>query len=137
MTKQEYYNLLVKSARDSTFPGFDVDKHQCRYRFGNHRCAVGIIIPDEDYDPLYDNRPGGSLCIHELPSELKLRILPEEMTLEQLSEVQTKHDAFACTGWDSCSFIKGINTLYFFQDITQENPYAITTSTQAPDTVGA
>jgi hypothetical protein len=52
---QEYYDQLMAACDDGTFPSYAPDEgnsNGCWYRSPDgKRCAVGIRIPDELYDP--------------------------------------------------------------------------------------
>src|SRR5579872_7196950 len=102
MTKQEYHNLLIKSATDGTFPSYDENK-KCRYRFGNHKCPAGLLIKDEDYNIGIE----GQAAIH-LANIIEL---PIGLTSFQLSIIQVIHDRYA-PNWDSEKFIKDINLFF-------------------------
>lgn len=116
MTRQEYYDLLVKSAVEGTFPGWD-GRH-CTYRTadGKHRCAIGILIPDE----MYDSRDEGA-SVNGLDNELIEKILPEDMIVPELLLVQELHDEHAFQ-WDTSKFIKDLNELRMFKSCKKVSP---------------
>lgn len=91
MTKQEYFELLKESAYNGTFPS--AVKHErgtsCLYRKDKtagckQRCAVGLLIKDEDYDSDLDLSPAYEV--------LHLVDIPEGMTEGDLLNVQMAHD---------------------------------------------
>ncbi len=115
MTKKEYYDLLVRSATDGTFPS--VKGNVCQYRKGSHKCAVGLLIPDDKYHKGLE----GIDVYHDLVKEVVE--VPEGLTIKNLTLVQVCHDNLAFDQeWNANDFIIKLNKLEFFQDIKQ---YAI------------
>src|SRR5690606_20582833 len=98
LTKQEYYDLLVKSATDGTFPSYDPESKRCRYQGPNgSKCAVGLLIPDSDYDRGFEG-----WAARALGERFKRKWLPQNMDLEDLQEVQDCHDRNARRGpWNA------------------------------------
>ena len=111
MTKQEYFDLLCKCAVDGTFPSYSVARGICMYKNGFERCAVGILIQDEDYQP---DLEGGML--NDLPIDLVRKILPKGLQYNDLQTIQTIHDNMAVRSWDSDLFIRQISALPVFAD---------------------
>lgn len=122
MTKQEYYELLVNSALNDTFPciayvhgewGFKT-RFAFRSVTGNkvHKCPIGLLIPDEEYVPDLENRR-----VFQLPPYLRVKIAPEGMTLEDLDVIQQIHDEVGkWSRWQPDRFISQINHLHCFDD---------------------
>jgi hypothetical protein len=122
VTKQEYYDLLVASAYDGTFPS-TAGSHinQCVYRGeGRKRCAVGLLIPDDRYDKAYE----GLLATTVFDGGLA-DLIPEGLSIEDLREVQKAHDATATNHlggvkvWDAARFVRKLNTLPCFHGVVQ------------------
>lgn len=119
MTKREYYDLLVKSASDGTFPsGAPMD---CRYRDDGtpgcpKRCAIGLLIPDEKY---VEEMEGRNMLVlgHSYPNAVTM---PDGLTVEDLGSVQRLHDfAFDDGDWLSDEFLAGLDKLPCFQDFAR------------------
>ena len=116
MTKQEYYDLLARSAKDGMFPSVS-STGDCAYRGeGGKKCAAGVLIPDEMYDPIWDSY---MTPYHSLPDHVRESIRPEGMTDEDVLLVQVAHDDLADGGWDANWFIGSINDLCCFKDVEQ------------------
>lgn len=118
MTKREYYDLLVRSARDGTFPSVD-DHGNCRYRGpAGQRCAVGLLIPDDRYTPDLE----GISAFSQLLAGALAGLVPEGLTRKDLSRIQQLHDHHALdedeqvTVWDAGAFVADLNRLPFFAD---------------------
>lgn len=113
MTKQEYYDLLVKSAQDGTFPS--VKEGKCYYRLGDRKCAVGLLIPDHQYHEGLEFRSAKQLPLDSLQ-------IPEGMSLVDLSEIQYIHDKISYyLYWDYQTFITELNNLPVFDDVVKVN----------------
>jgi hypothetical protein len=121
-TKQEYYDLLVRSAYDGTFPSIGDDR-TCRYREDyspdcKKRCAVGLLILDEDYSKITES------AIGSWPWErLKIIHIPNGMTIAELSEVQKCHD-YTRPYRDGFApdFVEKLNKLECFEDVIKTEP---------------
>lgn len=117
MTKQEYYDLLVKSAQDGTFPSYE--DSECRYRADRtalckRRCAVGVIIPDESYSTDMEGCGVSSALIDPW--------IPDGMTLRDMGFVQDAHDTLAdchIETWKASKFVMKLNLLNCFADVTK------------------
>jgi len=109
MTKQEYYDLLVRAAKDGTFPS--IEGNHCKYRSADGRkCPIGILILDADYEPRWDVENGYGIA--KLPHNLLQAIIPEGMTVIDLGYVQECHDQFRNFPWSPEQFIKDLNPLF-------------------------
>ncbi len=114
MTKQEYYDLLVQSATDGTFPS--IEENVCQYRTGSHKCAVGLLIPEDKY---YKGLEG--LDVYHA-SVSRVVEVPEGLTIKNLTIVQVCHDNLAFDqSWNAEEFLNDLNKLQFFQDIKQHD----------------
>jgi hypothetical protein len=122
MTEQEYYDLLVKSATDGTFPSGEIHPigFNCLYRTRDGRkCAAGLLMSDSDYDRSMEGRDFVDL-MDEHP-ELK-ECIPKGMNSEIVWQIQGCHDRNAKDkkGWDANEFIKDLNTLPCFDSCKKE-----------------
>lgn len=117
MTKQEYYDLLVRSARDGTFPSYNGSS--CRYRLNQHasckqRCAIGLLIDDENYDKTIE---GLGIYNSEIEKVVKY---PEGLIRSDLCDVQAIHDDLSKRElWSASVFVRELNTLSCFADVIQ------------------
>ncbi len=110
MTKKEYYDLLVKSATDGTFPS--VKGNVCQYRKGSHKCAVGLLIPKDKYHKGLE----GVDVFHDLVKAVVE--VPEDLNINDLTRIQECHDSLAFyPNWNANEFIILLNKLPCFQDI--------------------
>lgn len=122
MTKQEYYNLLVDSARNGNFPATEPGPlgPRCKYRTPDgKKCAAGHLIPDHKYSPDMENRMAVSLRI------VAAMEIPEGMNAWDVRWVQSAHDSQAsCVNkpWDAQKFITAINDLLCFSDVVRVTP---------------
>src|SRR5574338_602162 len=111
MTKRDYYDLLIQCTRDGTFPSHVGPK--CLYRSpSNRRCAIGVLIPDEDYKPFWDV---DQYPVDDLPPQILEAITPEGMRLADLLAIQRVHDTHAIT-WDAEDVIDALGQLSCFQE---------------------
>jgi len=114
MTKQEYYQLLVQSATNGTFPSLSAEG-RCAYRGAEGRkCAVGLLISDEAYRESME-----SLACTAIYDNFDL---PKGLNLLDLRKIQMLHDLHAGPFWSAQKFIKELNTLSFFSDVEKVNP---------------
>lgn len=116
MTKQEYYDLLVRTSAEGGFPSMEGGR--CRYRTDTgRRCAVGLLIPDEMYEPGMETNNAYWL---ERRFPQVQAVFPDEMDADELRRVQTVHDELAQDlGWDHQSFVANLNTLHCFVDVVK------------------
>lgn len=120
MNAQQYYDLLCVSAFDGTFPGVALDHCGdtiCRYRGDNGaKCAVGILIPDERYDPRFE---GGTVAAGDVFAAVDP---VDGFGVREFAAVQGSHDSTAPMGagrpaWNPGVFIDGINHLPCFAHV--------------------
>jgi hypothetical protein len=122
VTKQEYYDLLCKSAVDGTFPSFisygpEGKIKTCTYRGpGNKKCAAGLLIPDEKYYPELEKR----MCTDK--EVQNVIVLPEKMTIDDVKKCQEAHDRLLLYDiqLDSINFIQSINKLACFVNVIKQ-----------------
>jgi len=133
MTKQEYYDLLVKSAQDGTFPSAVIHDNmamQCLYRADQtphslKRCAGGLLIDDEKYSPDLETVRVTMLAL----SHPGIFNLPEGLSVSDINAIQREHDE-ACDWknksivWYKEQFIDCINALSCFADVVKVSPDA-------------
>jgi hypothetical protein len=102
MNQQEIFDTVAKhlfeQGEQSTAWDEDFKKNKCRYRDGIGKkgkvlkCAVGVLIPDEDYDPAMEN--GSSSVNAIMANENFKNKLPAYFATEQefLYRLQRVHD---------------------------------------------
>ncbi len=114
MTKQQYYNKLVKAATNGTFPGYE-DGNGCRYRTpAGKQCAVGILFKKDAYAIHHERQSLSSLALAGVLEPV------EGLDENQLADIQQLHDNHAKTSWQTSRFIKDLNTLACFADVIKE-----------------
>lgn len=124
MTKQEYFDLLVQSASDGTFPSITIKgdvRDNCRYRADGtanckQRCAVGLLIPDEMYDPTLEG-----MSAYKLYHHLESLPIPDGLKLRDLFRIQQAHDSMALVGWDEEEFLEVISDLDCFLGVDKSS----------------
>ena len=127
-TKQQYYDLLVKTSAEGGFPSLNTERDACRYRGTNgKKCAVGLIMPDEVYCLRMEGQLAMSAC--ELAGNLDW--IPEGMTPRDLVGIQRAHD-WECqnlifgdadgvvTPWSHARFVANLNNLSCFADVVRQ-----------------
>jgi len=128
MTKQEYYDALATASKDGTFPGYNVKVASCRYQQIDenditHKCAVGILISDEQYHPEIEH-----CTINKIITTLEIDI---SLSAHQLEFIQEKHDEGIVHNneigiteynytWSPRTFMDKINRSAVFSDVGQE-----------------
>lgn len=120
MTKKEYYDLLVETSAAGGFPSVEADSGHCKYRGPNgKKCAVGLLIPDELYDPRMDN-PGGASDVLTVATRYPkvAAVFPDGMTASDLKSVQEVHDSISY-GWAHGVFVERLNALPCFADVAK------------------
>ncbi len=101
------------------------DGQRCKYRAPDgSKCAVGILIPDDAYDPVMEGHPSSALCM--------VAALPPFFTTEGdlLSDLQVLHDCVKPDMWPEylhrMARHKGLST-------TAMDEYLKTTKSPAPE----
>ena len=133
MTKVQYIMLLAKACRDGIFPS--VIGRGCRYRGENgKKCAIGVLIPDEVYQPQFDDMKligpsfsETSMSAHELDDyctrnklELNVNELVDGLKVGDLAQIQHIHDTLAQQkGSDSSEFIIFLQNMKCFKEIPE------------------
>lgn len=91
MTNQEAFDKIVRHLfsmkHRSLRPG---DGEECVYRSEDgNKCAIGCLIPDELYNPSFENLGVVALCER---SEV-IRTLFKEVSIDMLRDLQFAHDS--------------------------------------------
>ncbi len=88
MTNQDAFTLVVQHLR--TQGGPSIDGTNCVYRHpdGIKRCAVGVLIADDDYKVVYESNT--VIILPEIPSL-------DGISITLLTEMQKTHDYIAVT----------------------------------------
>lgn len=126
-TAQAYYDALIAASSDGTFPSISAEG-VCLYRVCNnagttHKCAAGIMIPDEMVARFAEKEGVYSQANNELFKSL----LPDEMSIDDLAECQQAHDDSSrvlggVISWDQKSFVENINQVGCFAGCTKRDP---------------
>lgn len=88
MTNQEAFNKIVARLMDGM--GQAADRSGCMYRAPNGlKCAVGCLIPDDEYDPRMESRKVSRLGMFNLQCL-------NGLNLNMLSNAQYVHDCPDC-----------------------------------------
>ena len=95
MTNQEAFDVMVRHLRKQGCKSVSEDGSKCLYRGPNGlMCAVGALIPDEEYRPEWDERGLSASkivkCCHAL----------QGVDSNLLSIMQTIHDHCSITNWE-------------------------------------
>lgn len=142
MTKQDMYDRLYEAAYDGTFPSLmphptNPEKGLiCAYRGdGGARCAAGLFLKDEAYEPSMETKTVGTLINYYRGVESF--DLPAEVAPYELSPIQRIHDGLAITArwdkelecevlekneWNPDRFVERINDLSLFRDVVKKQP---------------
>ncbi len=89
MTNQEAFNRVVLHLANQRAKAVGTDGY-CRYRTSNGlRCAVGALIPDEEYRIDFEGLP---------VEEIDVPVF-KGLDLQLLSELQLIHDEYATDAW--------------------------------------
>ncbi len=109
-TKREYLDLLLKSADDGTFPSTSGSFDACLYRGPNgKKCAIGILIPDDKYDPEFENASTSSVIA-------AAGIVVDGLKNMDFYDIQRTHDNLAYRKiWNAEGFKTAIKALPCFQ----------------------
>jgi hypothetical protein len=99
MDKQEIFDTVARHLFAQGERAYDREEGTCKYRREGQgkqlKCAVGALIPDDNYDPGMDD-PNYSTSIRGVlaRADEKGYVLPDYFTKEQelLSALQTVHD---------------------------------------------
>ena len=129
-TKQDYYDLLVRSALDGTMPSYDIERDRCWYRGGGgKKCAIGVGIPDEEYKVGIESHGANRVF------PMFAQFFPPDINSTVCSVIQEAHDESSRNalgalqaGYDTYrlvfaeTFVERLNELDYFQSIAQVDP---------------
>lgn len=96
VTQQETFDTVVAHLRGQNKKAVDSATGECRYRASEGlKCAVGCLIPDEEYNSTLESCSIGSLC-HEnrLPPSLR------QHDFSLLADLQVIHDHYSVDAWE-------------------------------------
>lgn len=114
MTKIDYYRLLEAKCAEGKLPA--INEHgSCKYRTEDGRaCAVGLLIPDEKYDPSFE----GAACYtpwSDTGKEIQAAVtLPDGVRWLDMRKIQVSHDEYARaafptgTPFDAAAFLADV-----------------------------
>lgn len=100
--------------------GYNRKTYSCLYRAdgtaaSKNRCAVGCLIPDELYNPKWDEygaysgSPWGTLSVQDLLKQRKIgRLFSKRVNRLLLAELQENHDSYASEGIPIKEFRKAL-----------------------------
>ena len=92
MTDQETFDFVVRALRKQGGPSLMPDLKGCAYRGKDGRkCAVGQILPDEDYVEDLEGLPVRSLESDRNP--ITQWVLEQGLNVRLLSDLQCAHDS--------------------------------------------
>lgn len=124
MTKQEYFDLLVKTSKDGGFPAINVEKtipgcqfsgnvNRCKYRTNDgKKCAFGLLIPDDKYSHLFEGK-----SLEGLPDYIQY-YFPDGLCMRDMMSVQVVHDKYATyESWNHTDFVQRLLHLPCFKDV--------------------
>lgn len=100
LSKQQIFDTVLERLRAQGGPVINENGNvACRYRYNGRGCSVGVLIPDNDYDPAYDDVSDtgvDSLVISNTKFEKALQRqgirTRDQETLDFLLELQRAHD---------------------------------------------
>ena len=92
MTNQEAFTTVVLHLRKQGRRAQENSK--CRYRAPDGcMCAIGALIPDDQYSPKLEGSGVLAPAIRHLPAL-------QDLNLNLLSDLQITHDLYALTRWE-------------------------------------
>ena len=94
MNNQEAFDIMVNHLRKQNKKAVKIDidgTTKCVYRGSNGlKCAIGCLIPDDEYSPLIERKGVRSLVIPTL----------RNLDREFLAEMQETHDFYSPEDWE-------------------------------------
>lgn len=93
LTKQEIFNIVWKGLSSQKWEQSRTATHRCAYRGeAGHKCAIGWLIPDEDYVPSMEGCPiDMSRPLQQVLQKIGVPI--DEEGLPFLYDLQQAHDS--------------------------------------------
>ncbi len=108
MNKQQAFetvvNHLISQGVQSTEDG--TTRNPCMYRgFNGTKCAIGALIPDDEYDPTMEYRSVSDLAVEgDLPNSIK--VLDDVYFLITLQSLHDMYDSYSWNDPDWQSDVK-------------------------------
>ena len=97
MTNQEAFDKVVAFLTKQNCRSMSVNGLYCAYRgIGGMKCAVGCLIPDDEYDPKMDGL--GSLDIRSILKDFSIPSL-NGIAVDLLESLQRVHDNVSPEYW--------------------------------------
>lgn len=92
-TRQEAFDIMVSGLIKQGKPSYDIQTMNCMYDNGaGQKCAVGMLIPDDDYSPLLEGNGISTLAFKAVKFGWKTKHLFNEMNYDMMDAVRTTHD---------------------------------------------
>lgn len=95
-TPQEAYDAVKAHLAGMTSRCYSVKRDSCMYREfkqpGDRRCAIGSLIPDDQYNPTLDESNETSLGGYNVSELLRREVIATDLDLQFLSDLQFVHD---------------------------------------------
>lgn len=92
-TRQEAFDIMVSGLIKQGKPSYDIQTLSCMYDNGaGQKCAVGILIPDEDYSPALEGCNILSLAYKAEKNNWKTKELLTDENEFLLNSVRQIHD---------------------------------------------
>lgn len=116
MTKQWYYDELVRRSAEGLFPA--VGTAGCAYRATSGlKCAIGVLIPDSDYEVGWENHDfAGVASQFGKPAWWPEWLQWSEDESSSAYQLQLCHDELS-GGWSHRKFVERLNRLALFADV--------------------
>ena len=93
--------LLKQMKRSFIRAGGVREEPICRYRYGELKCAVGHLIPDDKYSPTMEGHAVWFPEVRErLPDRIQAAISLDRDVLSLLTDLQGLHDNKSPTVWE-------------------------------------
>ena len=103
MNRQEALNIAARGILEQGAYSLNKARTSCMYRGENGtKCAVGHLIPDDDYDPLMEGKAASDYKILDV-----IDVLCDNFFL---CSMQARiHDIPSIEGWDEAKFRERVN----------------------------
>lgn len=96
-SEQEIFDLVTTHLLKQGATSFNTKTDSCMYRHNGLKCAVGFLIPDDEYDPFME----GFGVINLIEKFNKPCIEDMKPFVDILSELQRIHDTAPSSNWYS------------------------------------
>ena len=99
---QEAFDAMVAHLRNQGEPSLDEELERAVYRNANGlKCAIGVLISDEYYDPAFDQNGGLDVMKPEVQSALAKSGVPvDSWAMDMLARMQRVHDDWEPDMWE-------------------------------------